>query len=320
MAKGTQIIQFLRNGAPISTVGLANAKSVINAQLSNAKFLDGSPIVARYKETAQSDDFKTLLGIKHAVDGKTGVTFYTDDAAIESMIQSYVGTGVTTANTVTSQLVALSGNNSSVSSDTSVEGAKRYADELVDEEASARNTADEALSGAIDDLTDVVDGDRVSGGSAITTTSAATGTLVSVLVDDSTIKVNGNNQLYVASTGLTPYTGSSAITVTPATGSETANTISLTIDSTDQVLSQSASGLRSDMGLQITTGTGALSGKTVINLYGKGGSGDVISSVDATDFVKDGFLSSVTYDEQSQVLTFVWFGIQTLVLRLPKSQ
>ena len=314
MAKGTQIIQFLRNGAPIQTVGLEAAKTVINGQLSSPKFLDGSPILARYKEAADSVDFKTLLGVKHEVGGVSGVTFYTDDATIESMIQSYVGTGVTTANTVTSQLEALRGDDSSVSGDTSVEGAKRYADELVDVEETAREDADEALSGAIDGLSDVVDGDRVTGGTAISASSGASGTSVNVQVDDSTIKVNGNNQLYVASTGLTPYTGSSAITVTQATGSETANTISLTIDSTDQVLSQSANGLRSDMGLQITTGTGALAGKTVINLYGKGGSGDVISSVDATDFVKDGFLSSVTYDDESQVLTFVWntdAGVET---------
>lgn len=299
MAKGTQIIQFLRNKAPINVVGLANAKSAINNQA--AELPDGSPILARYKETSESANYKTLLGIKHNADSKTGVTFYTDDAAIESMIQSYVGTGVTTANTVTSQLVALSGSNLSVSGDTSVEGAKRYADEKVA------------------NLTTIVNGDRVTGGTAISASSAAAGTSVNVQVDDSTIKVNSNNQLYVASTGLTPYTGANAINVTPAGQGDTANTISLTIDSTDQVLSQSASGLRSDMGLQITTGTGALAGKTVINLYGKGGSGDVISSVDATGFVKDGFLSSVTYDDESQVLTFVWntdAGVETTEIEM----
>lgn len=286
MAKGTQIIQFLRNKAPISVVGLANAKSAINNQA--AELPDGSPILARYKETSESANYKTLLGIKHNADSKTGVTFYTDDAAIESMIQSYVGTGVTTANTVTSQLVALSGNNSSVSGDTSVEGAKRYADEKVA------------------NLTTIVNGDRVTGGTAISATSAAAGTDVSVLVDDSTIKVNSNNQLYVASTGLTPYTGVNAIEVTPAGQGDTANTISLKIDSTDQVLSQSSSGLLSTLSLDIVQGTDADSGKTFINLCGKGGTDDVISTVDATDFVKDGFLQSVTYDDETKVLTFTW--------------
>lgn len=299
MAKGTQIIQFLRNKAPISVVGLDNAKSAINNQAANLP--DGSPILARYKETSESANYKTLLGIKHNADSKTGVTFYTDDATIESMIQSYVGTGVTTAKTVTSQLVALSGDNSSVSGDTSVEGAKRYADEKVA------------------NLTTIVNGDRVTGGTAISASSAAAGTSVNVQVDDSTIKVNSNNQLYVASTGLTPYTGSSAITVTPATGSETANTISLTIDSTDQVLSQSSSGLLSTLSLDIVQGTDADSGKTFINLCGKGGTGDVISTVDATDFVKDGFLQSVTYNDSTKVLTFTWntdAGIQTTPIDL----
>ena len=319
MAKGTQTIQFLRNGAPISTVGLTAAKAVINAQLSNAKFLDGSPIVARYKETANSEELKTLLGIKHSVDGATGVTFYTDEATIESMIQSYVGTGVTTANTVTSQLQALSGNNLSVSGDTSVEGAKRYADEIVADEASARSSADTALSGAISGLTAVVDGDRVTGGTAISATSAAAGTNVSVLVDDSTIKVNGNNQLYVASTGLTPYTGANAIEVTPAGQGETANTISLKIDTADQVLSQSTSGLLSTLSLDIVEGTGADSGKTFINLCGKGGTGDVISQVDASQFVVDGFLESVTYDDTTKDLVFTWntdAGVTTTTINL----
>ena len=319
MAKGTQTIQFLRNGASISTVGLTAAKAVINAQLSNAKFLDGSPIVARYKETANSEELKTLLGIKHEVDGATGVTFYTDEATIESMIQSYVGTGVTTDNTVTSQLQALSGNNLSVSGDTSVEGAKRYADEIVADEASARSSADTALSGAISGLTAVVDGDRVTGGTAISATSAAAGTNVSVLVDDSTIKVNGNNQLYVASTGLTPYTGANAIEVTLAGQGETANTISLKIDTADQVLSQSTSGLLSTLSLDIVEGTGADSGKTFINLCGKGGTGDVISQVDASQFVVDGFLESVTYDDETKDLVFTWntdAGVTTTTINL----
>ena len=63
-----------------------------------------------------------------------------------------LGTGVTTANTATAQFAALSGNNSSTSSETSVEGAKRYTDEKIGE-----------LSGIVENLdaTTVYDENKV---------------------------------------------------------------------------------------------------------------------------------------------------------------
>lgn len=49
----------------------------------------------------------------------------------DTALSNRLGTGVTSANTATAQLTALSGNNSSTSAETSVEGAKRYAEDLL---------------------------------------------------------------------------------------------------------------------------------------------------------------------------------------------
>lgn len=49
----------------------------------------------------------------------------------DTALSDRLGNGVTSANTATAQLTALSGDSNSVSGDTSVEGAKRYADEKV---------------------------------------------------------------------------------------------------------------------------------------------------------------------------------------------
>lgn len=49
----------------------------------------------------------------------------------DEALDARLGTGVTSANTATAQLAALSGNNSSTSAETSVEGAKRYTDDKV---------------------------------------------------------------------------------------------------------------------------------------------------------------------------------------------
>lgn len=61
----------------------------------------------------------------------TGVTTANTATAQFKDVNDKLGTGVTTSNTVTSQLQALSGNNESVSGDTSVEGAKRYAEAIL---------------------------------------------------------------------------------------------------------------------------------------------------------------------------------------------
>ena len=56
----------------------------------------------------------------------------TDRQSGDTALSNRLGDGVTSANTATAQLTALSGNNSSTSAETSVEGAKRYADAILE--------------------------------------------------------------------------------------------------------------------------------------------------------------------------------------------
>jgi hypothetical protein len=101
--------------------------------------MDGSAILARYQEGG--DPIKTLVGFVYFKDAsnKSITIFDIDDAGadvdqkineLRTEIEKQLGTGITSANTVTAQLAALSGNGQSTSAETSVEGAKRYADEL----------------------------------------------------------------------------------------------------------------------------------------------------------------------------------------------
>ena len=132
-----QNVRFLRNGI------LFESRSAANAALTGYTLtaeMDGSAILARYSGTTTGESpttfIKTLVGFVYYKDAsnKSITIFDIDDAGsdVKEYIESLLGEGITTANTATAQLTALSGNSSSRSGDTSVEGAKRYADGLID--------------------------------------------------------------------------------------------------------------------------------------------------------------------------------------------
>lgn len=125
-----QNVQFLRNQTPYAS--REDALTAIEAAKSNA--IDGTSLLARYTDEGV---VKTLVGYVYVsgathdltvidVQGASG-----DVEALRQEINNKLGEGVTSANTATAQLEALSGNNQSTSAETSVEGAKRYADELI---------------------------------------------------------------------------------------------------------------------------------------------------------------------------------------------
>lgn len=135
-------LQLLRNGAVY-----ANKEAAYNA-LSGATALesvvkkDGVAVLARYiHEEGGTKQIRTLVGYyadASAMTEASGGTNYmtivdTDGTAADvEELKARLGDGVTTANTVTDQLTALSGNSATAqSSDTSVEGAKKYADEKI---------------------------------------------------------------------------------------------------------------------------------------------------------------------------------------------
>lgn len=91
------------------------------------------------------------------------------------------------------------------------------------------------------------------------------------------------------------YTGSDAVSVNDYA-------ISLNIDTNDKILSQGESGLLSTLSLVYN------STDKKIYLYGKDNSSSdkAISSVDATDFIKDGMLKSATYSASTHILTLTF--------------
>lgn len=72
--------------------------------------------------TVTEDDIASAQGLADEITART---------AADTELSNRLGTGVTTTNTATAQLIALSGDSNSVSGDTSVEGAKRYADAIL---------------------------------------------------------------------------------------------------------------------------------------------------------------------------------------------
>lgn len=130
-----QNVKFLRNGVVFVPGNDKTARQVAleTMELQKANLADGTAILGRYQET--NGIVKTLVGFAYiSGDTKTLTVFDVDGAGadVKEYIESLLGEGITTANTATAQLTALSGNSSSRSGDTSVEGAKRYADGLID--------------------------------------------------------------------------------------------------------------------------------------------------------------------------------------------
>lgn len=76
--------------------------------------------------------------------------------------------------------------------------------------------------------------------------------------------------------------------------------VSLVIDGTDKVLTQGTNGLLANVVLSY----GEEDGKKYIKLTGKNGAD--LGKIDASDFIKDGFLQSVTENTTDNTLTFTW--------------
>lgn len=127
-----QNVKFLRNAALYESREAARAALEANKGLG----ADGTALLARYSgETAT--DVKTLAGLVWSDGTNYTVTIIdveggsSDVEKLREEIDAKLGEGVSSANTVTDQLEALSGTNADTSATTSVEGAKRYAEDLI---------------------------------------------------------------------------------------------------------------------------------------------------------------------------------------------
>lgn len=126
------------------------------------------------------------------------------------------------------------------------------------------------------------------------------GVSLDVNIDGATIVKNDTNgKISVASAALTQYIGKDAVKVSEVDASNNNKTVSLEIKSGDKVLSQTQDGLSATLSLIYDT--------TNRNLQLIGSSGNVISNIDATAFVKDGMLNDTavfTASATTQSITF----------------
>ena len=162
-------IQFLRNQTIYESHDLAKAALETNKGLA----LDGTALLARYSVSVSGQtEIRTLVGFvaeqgnaKHLtiidVEGASG-----DVDALRQEINAKLGEGITSENTATAQLEALSGGTftagTSSSADTSVEGAKAYAYDLVNEQIGSLDGGVTADTGSYVKTVSEVDG-KISG-------------------------------------------------------------------------------------------------------------------------------------------------------------
>jgi len=127
-------VKFLRNGALYGTHDAAY-EALTGFTLTEEQ--DGTIILARY---GSGNNVKTLAGLVYADATYKTITIVdveggsADVEKLRQEINAKLGNGIGSgaSETVTAQLTALSGNGQSTSAETSVEGAKRYADGLIE--------------------------------------------------------------------------------------------------------------------------------------------------------------------------------------------
>ena len=127
-----QNVKFLRNQTPFES------REAARTALENNKGIaeDGTSLLARY---TVSGEVKTIVGYVAVVGTTHHLTIIDVEGGSEDVeklreeIDAKLGEGITSANTVSDQLAQLSGDTASTSADTSVEGAKRYAEDLIGE-------------------------------------------------------------------------------------------------------------------------------------------------------------------------------------------
>jgi len=124
-------VKFLRNQNPFES------REAARTALENNKGVaaDGTALLARY---TTSGEVKTIVGFVYVTGETHNITIFDTEGAsgdVEALrreINAKLGDGITSANTATAQLAALSGNAQSTSAETSVAGAKKYADGLIE--------------------------------------------------------------------------------------------------------------------------------------------------------------------------------------------
>lgn len=260
----------------------------------------GEPAIATYGGGETIDPEKVLFGIKGAED----YTIFDADA-IPSEVQDALDNAIAaikggddadindaydTIKEIADALVIINGSGEG-SIAKAEQDAKDYADAQIAAAVQALDVADAAVAKNFVTEVSETDGKIAVKRGAITSSNktvvigdgADGGIDLKANVDGTTIVVNGETGVMsVASAALVQYVGQDAIAVSAESGGQ--KTISLKLNTADQILTQTTDGLLANLNLTWSNTDG-------LKLIGKDGA--VIATVPATDFVKDGMLQNV---------------------------
>ena len=292
-------IHLFRNGTVLDDRDKAVAK--LNEFINGDKYdnLDGVAILARYKSA--NNGVQTLVGFVYGGDGTNSksITIFDNEGSksdtnteinnLRKEIETQINNTLTSANTYTNDEIA----------------KLDVLDSLVDNnfvtsvsESDGKITVQRA---AVASPTKTVSVTKADGG----------GVNLDVNIDGKTIVKNTDGKISVASAALTQYVGENAVTVSSADTSNN-KTVSLKINSGDKVLSQDTNGLSATLSIEYDSSTR--------RLQLKGNSGNVISDIDATAFVKDGMLNDTAVFTASATTQSITFGEkETITDPVPKS-
>ena len=261
----------------------------------------GEPAIATYGAGQTIDAEKVLFGIK----GAEGYTIFNADAipsdvqdaldkaiaAIKGGEDSAINDAYNTIKKIADALVKINGNGEG-SITKAKQDAEEYADTKIATAVQALDVADTAVAKNFVTKVSEVDGKIAVERGAITSkdktvviSDGTDGGFIDLKanVDGSTIVVNKETGVMsVASAALVQYVGQDAIAVSEEHGGQ--KTISLKLDAADKFLTQGANGLLANINLVWDKTNG-------LKLTGK--NGEVITTVPATDFIKDGMLQNV---------------------------
>lgn len=292
-------IHLFRNGTVLDDRDSAVVK--LNEFINGSKYddLDGVAILARYKSA--SNGVQTLVGFVYGGDGTNSksITIFDNEGSksdtnteinnLRKEIETQIQNTLTSANTHTNEEIAkLDVLDSPVDNNfvTSVS------------ESDGKITVQRA---AVASPTKTVSVTKADGG----------GVNLDVNIDSKTIVKNTDGKISVASAALTQYVGENAVTVSSADTSNN-KTVSLKINSGDNVLSQDTNGLSATLSIAYDSSSR--------KLQLKGNGGNLINEIDATAFVKDGMLNDTAVFTASATTQSITFGVkETITDPVPKS-
>lgn len=280
-------IHLFRNGTVLDDRDSAVVK--LNEFINGSKYddLDGVAILARYKSA--SNGVQTLVGFVYGGDGTNSksITIFDNEGSksdtnteinsLRDEIKTQINNTLTSANTYTDEEIAKLDVTDTATENNFVTSV------------SETNGKIEVTRAAVASPTKTVSITKADGG----------GVNLDVNIDGKTIVKNTDGKISVASAALTQYVGENAVTVSTADTSNN-KTVSLKINSEDKVLSQDTNGLSATLSIEYDSSSR--------RLQLKGNSGNVISDIDATAFVKDGMLNDTAVFTASATTQSITFG------------